>query len=472
MTGRWRAARTAGAVATLAGLAVASGWPAAAGVTGASITGSAGAAGTAAGSAITDISHACSGQNAEVEQALDPASGYVYEEWMGCHNHIAFARSADGGRHFSKPVVLSDSAGAWDPALAVGPGGKVYAAFMNGTKHHTFPVIEASVNHGQSFPQVRRLVSRKRDNWGDRDFIAVSRTGTVYLTWDYGPSAKAVKYICNPVGSCAFAAGDLNVVLQKSTDGGRTWSRIIHISPGFPASGGDSAPLVIEPDGRIDVMYQGYRVTNRKSYALAPAHSYFTASANGGRTWTRPVRIGPPRLTMSLAEWWIDGALSRDAAGNLYATFDTQGHHRDIGWLSYSTDHGRTWSRLLRVTPDRGSAVHIVEVAGGAPGQAYVAWLADSSPRGYAEYLRPFSVVAGWLSGPVQVSRQFGDPKVWPGDTFGISAAAPGWAGLPGLGRLRLVLSWGSAIGRVRAGHKPVSEIFATALRPGWPARS
>ena len=36
--------------------------------------------------------------------------------------------------------------------------------------------------------------------------------------------------------SCAFATGDLNVVMQKSTDGGKTWSKMSDISPGFPAS--------------------------------------------------------------------------------------------------------------------------------------------------------------------------------------------------------------------------------------------
>lgn len=35
------------------------------------------------------------------------------------------------------------------------------------------------------------------------------------------------------------------------------------------------------------------------------------------------------------------------------------------GWLSFSTDHGKHWSRLLRVTPDRDKAAHIREVAGG-----------------------------------------------------------------------------------------------------------
>ena len=152
-----------------------------------------------------------------------------------------------------------------------------------------------------------------RKNWGDRDFIAVAPDGAVYVTWDYGPSAAAVTYICSPAGSCAFATGDLNVVIQKSTDGGKTWGPIIPVSPGFPASGGDSAPLVIEPDGRIDLEYQGYHITNDVTYTMTPAHSYFTSSDDGGKTWSAPVQVGADRLTMSKAEWWIDGAIGIDA---------------------------------------------------------------------------------------------------------------------------------------------------------------
>ncbi len=408
-------------------------------------------------SPISDISKSCAGQNAEVEQATDPARGYVYEEWMGCGNRIAFARSTDGGLHFSRPIVLPDSAGGWDPSLAVAPNGDVYAAFMNGNSLHTFPVVTASFDHGLTFPQVTPLVPRQRGNWGDRDFLAVGPAGTLYLTWDYGPSAKAVKFICTKGGSCAFLAGDLNVVIQKSTDGGKHWGPIVHVSPGFPASGADSAPLLVQRNGRIDILYQGYRVTNRKTFTLAPAHSYFTSSVDGGAAWSAPVRIGPRRLTMSLAEWWIDGSLAMDAAGNLYATWDTQSGTRDVGWLSFSRNHGRTWSRLWRVTPDRDNAVHIVEVTAGRPGIAYAAWLADSSRRGYAEYLRIFSISRGWVSGPLRVSQAFGKRTVWPGDTFGIST-------LPGQrqpGPPRLVLSWGSAVGKQR---KPPSEIFAAVL--------
>ena len=414
-------------------------------------------------SPIARVSHGCGGQNAEVEQAVDPADGYVYEEWMGCHNSIGFARSTDGGLQFSKPIVLARSAGAWDPAVSVAPDGTVYAAFMNATKHHTFPVVEASFNHGRTFPQVTALVARKRNNWGDRDFIAVGPDGSVYLTWDYGPSAKAVTYICSKGGSCAFATGDLNVVMQKSADGGKSWGPIVHVSPGFPASGGDSAPLVVEPSGRIDVLYQGYHITSKTKYTMTPAHTYFTSSSDGGTTWSPPVRIGPATLTMSLAEWWIDGAIGIDAAGNLYATWDTQTAGRDIGWLAYSADHGRTWSVLQRVTPDADNATHIVEVAGGRPGIAYVGWLADSSALGYAQYIRVFSIKRGWLSAPVRISVKFGNQKVWPGDTFGISAFPrdPGTR-LGGGGPKRIVLSWGSAVANRK---KPDSEIFAAVLK-------
>jgi hypothetical protein len=65
--------------------------------------------------------------------------------------------------------------------------------------------------------------------------------------------------------------------------------------------------------------------------------------------------------------------------------------------------------------------------------------------------LRVFSISRGWLTGPIQVSRQFGTSKVWPGDTVGISA-------LPGQ---RVALSWGSAVANE---PRPPSEIFATVL--------
>ena len=411
--------------------------------------------------AISNLTSSCSGQNAEVEQAVDPSLGYVYEAWMGCSG-IAFARSLDGGSTWSRPSVVPGSVGSnvnsWDPALAVGPEHTVYAAFMVSKGAQWYPVVAASPDFGAHFPVVSSLVPPDPKNWGDRDFIAVGPDGTVYVTYDYGPERTSVTFICATAGSCAFATGDLNVVMQKSADGLRTWSRMSYVSPGFPASGGDSGPMAVEPSGKIDVLYQGYQITNTTTYAMNAAYSYFTSSTDGGASWTAPVRVGAQGGTMSLSEWWIDGDITRDAGGNLYASWDTQGANgdgtpNDTGWISVSTDGGRHWTQAIQATPDRLNAPHIMEVAGGASGVAYVGWLSSSDPRGYAQYLRTFSITHGWLSDPLQL-QQFGDPNVWPGDTFGISA----------LSSTQVVLSWGSAV----AGVSKKSDIWATGVRAAF----
>lgn len=421
----------------------------------------------------------CSGQNAEVEQAVDRTLGYIYEEWMGCGG-IAFARSTDGGRTFSAPIAPPGSVGSdfnsWDPALAVGPDGTVYAAFMRAKNSQWYPVVDASFDHGQTFAQSVPLIPPDSKNWGDRDFIAVGPAtasnpkGTIYVTYDYGPERTSVTFICSSSGSCAFLTGDLNVVLQQSTDGGLTWSPMSYVSPGFPASGGDSGPMVVDSSGAIDVLYQGYQIYNTTTYAMNPAYSYFTSSSGctvtsldrGGLScnWSAPVQVGGTQSgTMSLWEWWIDGDIGIDAGGNLYATWDTQVGSldgstwtSDTGWLSYSRNGGKTWSRAVQVPPENGAFPHIMEVAGGGAGIAYVTWLSSSNGIGYAEYLRTYAIGSGWLpiagaTGPdtstYTVSGSlFGSTSVWPGDTTGISAL-PATSASPA----QVIVSWGSTDG-------------------------
>jgi hypothetical protein len=402
---------------------------------------------------------ACVGQNAEVETAVDPKTGYLYEEWIGCGG-IGFARSTDRGKTFSTAFELPGSALGWDPAITIGPQGTVYAAFMVHRGTRSYPVVDISADHGQTFPAVRSLVPPRMNNWGDRDFVAVGRHGTIYVTWDYGPHNLTLKdFKCSPTGSCSFVAGDVNVVMQKSTDHGRTWSKIIPISPHFPGSGADSAPILVEPGGRLDVLYQGYQILNRKTLKLGVAHSYFTTSTDNGRTWSKPRRLGPARLSMNNTEWWIDGSLGIDAAGNLYATWDTQGRGHAIAWLTYSTSRGRTWSPLIRVTAASSPAMRLVQVLGGGPRTAYIGLLTNGVRCGtmpcYGQYLRVFSIGRGWLTKLIRISAKFGNWHVWPGDTIGLSLY-PG--GAPG--NRRLAVSWGSALG----GRSADSQIRASTV--------
>src|SRR3954451_16099631 len=108
---------------------------------------------------------------------------------------------------------------------------------------------------------------------------------------------------------------------------------------------------------------------------MNPAHSYFTSSTDGGTTWSTPVQVGPGAGTMSLSEWWIDGDVAMDAGGNLYATWDTQGQNDDVGGRSFSPAPGASWPDPVQPPADRLAVPHIMQVAGGSSGTAYVSWL-------------------------------------------------------------------------------------------------
>jgi hypothetical protein len=406
------------------------------------------------------VSHCPQPPNAEVVQAVD--GRYVYEAWIGCNRRIGFARSVDGGRSFgpSRAVRGSHREGlhTWDPAIAVAPNGAVYVAYMvgpaeggTGSSAPMRPAVAVSHDHGRTFGRASTLpvpaTKKPGGNWGDRPFVAVGPSRTVYVTWDYGPRRADVRIVCPPTSSCYFTRGGFNAVVQRSTDGGKTWTKLSPISPGFPLGGVYSAPIVVERNGALDVLYWQHP-TDQKTLAVSPGHEYFTRSTDGGATWSRPVLVGGQAGTIGLEEWWIDGSLAVDRAGILYATWDTQGEGRDTAWLAWSTNGGKRWSSPVRVASSR--TEHLTQVAAAGRRNVYVAWQTVVRRKGYATYVRRYALGRGWTTPARKVSPAYGEPRIWPGDTFGLSVKH-GTA----------LLSWGSAV-KSRA-----SEIwFATVKLP------
>jgi hypothetical protein len=308
-------------------------------------------------------------------------------------------------------------------------------------EHREYPIVDVSHDQGQTFTVESSLRPQQAGDWGDAEYLAVAPNGTLYVAWGYGPAKAKVRERCAADGSCWAANGDLNVVVQSSTDEASSFSPMSVVTPGYPDAGADEGAIAVQANGQVDVLYQDYEVVNPKSLKLANGHEYFTSSSDEGNTWTTPVAVGASAGAITIDEWWNDGSIAADPSGELYATWDTQGTDTDTGWLSFSTDGGQQWSTPLQAPADQAQDPHIMEVTGAGPGEAYVGWLSDSSPSGYAEYLRTFALAAndgagGWLSPPQQISSQYGDPNVFPGDTFGIATLSP----------TQLVLSWGSAV--------------------------
>jgi len=125
-------------------------------------------------------------------------------------------------------------------------------------------------------------------------------------------------------------------------------------------------------------------------------------------------------------------------------------------WVAFLVQRGGLhWSAAIQAPSDQLDVPHIMEVGGGDSGIAYVTWLANSDSRGYAPYMRTFSITRGWLSAPFQVSTQFGDPLVWPGDMTGLST----------LGANQVSLSWGSAVDAKNKNSEICSATVSVQLR-------
>jgi hypothetical protein len=178
---------------------------------------------------------------------------------------------------------------------------------------------------------------------------------------------------------------DFHVSFARSLDGGRTWSRYVRLDRGLPWS--DKPWIGASPSGR-----HVYVVFN----APTLGDPWAVASHDAGRTWTRPIRIlrGPRYFFSGGVAVLDDGTVL--SAQNAYAQDYTGDVHMV---LVRSTDGGRSWShrRLGRSREARpcppaaqcpdGFLGAQDTIAADARGRLYLLWSSSTRPRGPARLL-------------------------------------------------------------------------------------
>lgn len=395
--------------------------------------------------------------NAEVIQARDPANGYLYEAWIATDG-IEFSRSTDNGTTFSTPYAVPGSIDnstqfSWDPAIAVSDNGTVYVSFMHEYDAALYPrggvpVVSISYNHGISFDGYHNVSTPNYSGFGDRDYIAVSPQGTIYVTWNYAPYYYMIGIESVPGSSGFYSSGDFNIVFSSSNNGGDTWSTPVNLTPGYPYAGGVEAPLLVQPDGQIDVVFTNYNTS--QYHVLGYGYEYFTYSTDGGVTWSHPVLLGGYTYTLSNMNWWIDPTISYGGHGTIYIAFDYQHLSMDVPVIVYSHNNGHTWSSPVVLSNPVPYEPHIeVTVAAASDHIAYVTWMSHTNYSGWSIYLSKFNAWNNRVSPPIPVSQSFGMVNTWGGDTNGLSY----------LGHNSLEVSWGYGV--FRGGDYFSSQIYA-----------
>lgn len=150
--------------------------------------------------------------------------------------------------------------------------------------------------------------------------------------------------------------GDIDVVLKRSTDGGKTWSPLQLVNEGQGDTHGNPVPIVDATTGRIFLFttYNAGRDDDGPCDTPCPRTPHLQHSDDDGATWSAPVDMSA-QVTLPEWDWWyatgpVHGSqLTRGPhAGRL--VFGVSGERSDgtsafanDAALVYSDDHGESW---------------------------------------------------------------------------------------------------------------------------------
>lgn len=199
---------------------------------------------------------------------------------------------------------------------------------------------------GTQFSQQQRLGFRSGDDW--ESAIAADRFGHVYVMYKHYDVLKGQ--------TCAGC--DLHMLIQRSDDGGVSWSAPMMVAPGkILHSGQDDAQLAVDPvDGR----------TLYASFIQNYPHAFVAVvkSTDFGATWSPEVSVSDRPPTLDKDALLVHGqevAVAYDDGANT--------------WVSISFDGGATWATHEIFAADAQFATSLVAGGGiNSHGSIFFSW--------------------------------------------------------------------------------------------------
>jgi sialidase-1 len=212
-------------------------------------------------------------------------------------------------------------------------------------------------------------------------------------------------------------AGDIDLVLKRSTDFGQTWSGLQVVWDDADNTCGNPAPVVDQQTGRIWLALTWNLGSEHEGQIMAgtarfPRRVFMTHSDDDGATWAEPVEM--PHLRQDHWRWYATGPdkgiqLTRGAyAGRLVIPCNHSDHgdpqkHSYRAHVIYSDDHGQTW-KLGGTVGERTNESTIVELADGS--------ILDNMRSYHGQHRRAVATSSdgGQTWGPVTLDEQLIEP--------------------------------------------------------------
>lgn len=167
-------------------------------------------------------------------------------------------------------------------------------------------------------------------------------------------------------------AGDIDLVAKRSSDGGRTWSRLLLLGDDGANTFGNPC-VVIDRDTRTIWLFVIRTAGSDKEQAIIEGRSrslprpWVLSSTDDGRTWSSPVDLG---ATLKRPDWtWYSlgpgiGIQTKDGRLVIPGNHALAGSGVHRSHLVFSEDHGRTW-QLGAVAGDGTNESQVVELGDG-----------------------------------------------------------------------------------------------------------
>jgi photosystem II stability/assembly factor-like uncharacterized protein len=243
----------------------------------------------------------------------------VYVAWrrnsgsFGTPTQALVAASTDGGRTFGAPASIignflddpnnwptnvapedrkagSFGAGFTDPSIAIGGDGSINVLWQVGEPNFgTGPMyLSTSTDRGKSFHVVSKLA--------DSDEYA----GSMILKWSpEGGSHGSLHTVYED--KLGQTQGDRDVIYQRSTDGGKTWTprRVINDDDPTRLAGQFLPNLAVAPNGRLDAVWWDFR-DDPGTYSN---DVYYSSSTDNGTTWSKNVKVNDRQINRKIGPW-------------------------------------------------------------------------------------------------------------------------------------------------------------------------
>lgn len=174
----------------------------------------------------------------------------------------------------------------------------------------------------------------------------------------------------------ASDTGDIDLVLKRSADGGRTWSGLSVVWDDSTNTCGNPCPVVDRQTGTIWLLLTWNRGDDAESRIIAQTSRdtrrvFVTRSSDDGRTWAKPAEI-TDAVKLTNWTWYATGPgagiqIERGPhQGRLVIPCDhiEAGTKRYFSHVIFSDDHGTNWQRGGSSPRDQVNECEVVELTG------------------------------------------------------------------------------------------------------------